>query len=309
MKRNVIVIAGPTASGKSNVAYNMAMRINGEIVNCDSVQLYKHMDIGSAKPNDEIMSVIPHHLFSIVDPDYDMSVADYQNRAFAVIDDILCRGHVPIVVGGTGLYINSLLYKMDFGGDKDDGTRRAELEAMAEENGKQYMYDYLSAIDPATAERIHPNNVRKVIRAIEAYELGDGIKPMDDLKKNTDYDFHFCVLNMDREWLYNRINARTDRMIEKGLISEVCMLRDMGYTADLPSMKSIGYKEVFEYLNNGSNDMDALIDLIKKDTRHYAKRQITWFKRYDDAHWLDITEGANASDIVNMAFDAFNGKK
>ena len=308
MKKNVIVIAGPTASGKSTIAYSMAMRINGEIVNCDSIQLYKYMDIGSAKPSEEMMAVIPHHLFSIVDPDYEMSVADYQKRAFACIDDILSRGRIPIVVGGTGLYINSLLYKMDFGGNKDDGTRRAELEALAQENGPQYMYDYLAAIDPESAERIHPNNTRKVIRAIEAYELGDGIKSMEELKKNTDYNFHFCVLNMDREWLYDRINTRTEKLIEKGLVSEVAMLRDMGFTADMASMKGIGYKEVLEYLDNGSDDMDALIDLIKKDTRHYAKRQLTWFKRYKDAVWLDIAEGTSVGDVVDIAFDAFNNK-
>lgn len=308
MKKNVIVIAGPTASGKSNIAYTMAMRINGEIVNCDSIQLYKSMDIGSAKPNEQMMAIIPHHMFSVVYPDYEMSVADYQKRAFACIDDILYRGRIPIVVGGTGLYINSLLYHMDFGGKKDDGTRRLELEKMAVENGNQYMYDYLSAIDPESAARIHPNNVRKVIRAIEAYELGDGIKSMDDLKKNTDYDFHLCVLNMDREWLYSRINERTDRMIERGLISEVSMLRSMGYSADLPSMKGIGYKQVYEYLESGSKDVDAMIETIKKDTRHYAKRQITWFKRYEDAAIIDISEGMGVGDIVDKIFDAFNGK-
>lgn len=308
MKKNVIVIAGPTASGKSSVAYYMAMRINGEIVNCDSIQLYKHMDIGSAKPSEEMMSVIPHHLFSIVDPDYEMSVADYQKRAFAAIDDILSRGKVPIVVGGTGLYINSILYKMDFGGTRDNGERRAELEELAKENGAAYMHDYLSAIDPESAARIHPNNVRKVIRAIEAYELGDGIKSMDELKKNKDYDFHFCVLNMDREWLYDRINQRTDKLIQQGLVSEVSMLRKMGYTADMPSMKGIGYKEVYEYLENSSEDIDAMIDQIKKDTRHYAKRQITWFKRYDDAVWLDIPKDSSIGDIVDMAFDAFNAQ-
>ena len=308
MNKNVIVIAGPTASGKSNVAYYMAMRLNGEIVNCDSIQLYKHMDIGSAKPSQEMMSAIPHHMFSIVNPDYEMTVADYQKRAFQCIDDIISRGKVPIVVGGTGLYINSLLYKMDFGGTKDDGTRRAELEKLAEENGADYMYSYLSAIDPESAERIHPNNVRKVIRAIEAYELGDGIKSMEELKKNKDYTFHFCVLNMDREYLYERINERTDQLIIKGLVSEVCMLRDMRYTAEMPAMKGIGYKEVFEYLENGSDDLDAMIDLIKKDTRHYAKRQITWFKRYEEAVWIDIPRDSSDDKIVNMIFNAFNNK-
>lgn len=302
-KGKVYVIAGPTASGKSSLAYFLAKRINGEIVNCDSIQLYKQMDIGSAKPSPEMMENVPHHLFSIVNPDYNMSVAKYQELAFACLDNILARGKTPIVVGGTGLYINSLLYKMDFAGKQDDGTRRAELEKMAEENGAEYMYSYLQGIDPESAERIHPNNVRKVIRAIEAFELGDGIKSLDECEKNSDYDFVFCALNMEREWLYEIINNRVLNLLSMGLINEVRALKNQGYTADMPSMKGIGYKEVFAYLD-GELDISALTEAIQKDTRRYAKRQMTWFKRYNDVNWIDVTKEASVADLVDAVIAA-----
>lgn len=295
----VYIIAGPTASGKSAVAFYLAKRIDGEIVNCDSIQLYKYMDIGSAKPSDRMMIEVPHHLFSIVKPDYDMSVATYQNIAFTCIDDIINRGKTPIVVGGTGLYINSLLYNMDFAGSRDDGTRRKELEQMAEKNGNEYMYQYLSAIDPESAERIHPNNLRKIIRAIEAFELGDGIKSLDELKYNNDYDFRFFALNMEREWLYRRINQRVVHLINEGLIDECQELIEMGYNADTPAMKGIGYKEVFGYLN-GEKTLDETINEIKRDTRRYAKRQLTWFRRYKDVNWIDIDKDASVGEVVDI---------
>ncbi|MBQ0040690.1 MAG: tRNA (adenosine(37)-N6)-dimethylallyltransferase MiaA [Clostridiales bacterium] len=304
-KGKVYVIAGPTASGKSAVAYYLAKRINGEIVNCDSIQLYKQMDIGSAKPSPEMMADVPHHLFSIVDPDFNMSVAKYQELAFACLDNILARGKTPIVVGGTGLYINSLLYKMDFAGNQDDGTRRAELEQMAEEMGSDYMYTYLQGIDPESAERIHPNNVRKVIRAIEAFELGDGIKSLDECEKNTDYDFVFCALNMEREWLYEIINNRVINLLNMGLIDEVKALKANGYTVDMPSMKGIGYKEVFAYLD-GELDADTLVEEIQKDTRRYAKRQMTWFKRYNDINWIDVPKEVSVGELVDKIIAAGN---
>ena len=296
--KTVYVIAGPTASGKSAVAFYLAKRIDGEIINCDSIQLYKYMDIGSAKPSDRMMIEVPHHLFGIVNPDYEMSVATYQKLAFACIDDILERGKTPIVVGGTGLYINALLYNMDFAGSRDDGTRRKELEQMAEENGNEYMHQYLSAIDPESAERIHPNNLRKVIRAIEAFELGDGIKSLDELKYNNNYDFRFFALNMEREWLYRRINQRVVHLVNEGLIDECKELVHMGYKADDPAMKGIGYKEVFGYLD-GEKSLEDTMNEIKRDTRRYAKRQLTWFRRYKDVNWIDIDKDANVGEIVD----------
>lgn len=301
--KTVYVIAGPTASGKSAVAYFLAKRVNGEIVNCDSIQLYKYMDIGSAKPSEEMMFKVPHHLFSVVMPDYNMTVATYQKLAFTCINDILARGKTPIVVGGTGLYINALLFNMDFAGEQDDGTRRAELEKMAEENGNDYMYQYLQAIDPESAERIHPNNLRKVIRAIEAFEVGDGIKSLDECKLNKDYDFKFYALSMEREWLYERINKRVYHLIEEGLIDEVKELQHMGYTADLQSMRGIGYKEVYQYLASDTMTLEDLIDLIQKNTRRYAKRQLTWFKRYSNVKWIEIPRSANVGEIVDTILE------
>ena len=296
--KTVYIIAGPTAVGKSDVAYYLAKRIGGEIVNCDSVQLYKYMDIGTAKPSEEEMAAVPHHLYGIVEPDYNMTVATYQKLALTTINNILSRGKTPIVTGGTGLYLNSILYDMNFAGVSNDGGRRAELEKMAEENGNEYMHNYLEAIDPVSAERIHPNNLRKVIRAIEAYETGEGIKPMDNCTLNSDYDFRFCVLNMDRAWLYSRINYRVDKLIKAGLVDEVDKLLAMGYGSDTPSMKSIGYKEIIAY-RNGEYDLDTAIEEIRKNTRHYAKRQLTWLRRYDNAEIIEIHNGESVGNLLD----------
>jgi tRNA dimethylallyltransferase len=189
----VYIIAGPTAVGKSLIAFYLAKRIGGEIVNCDSVQLYKYMDVGSAKPPEEEMKKIRHHLYSIVEPDYNMTVATYQKLAITVIDDILARGKTPIVCGGTGLYLNSILYDMSFAGSKGNAQRRQELEEMAESNGAEYMHQYLAALDPESASRIHPNNTRKIIRAIEAYEEGHGIGDLSELTLNPKYEFRLIA--------------------------------------------------------------------------------------------------------------------
>ena len=282
-KKTVYIISGPTAVGKSLIAFYLAKRINGEIINCDSVQLYKYMDIGSAKPSDHEMSVVKHHLYSIVEPDYNMTVATYQKLANAVIENVISRGKTPIVCGGTGLYLNSILYDMSFAGSKGDAARREELERMAEQNGSDYMYQYLNALDPESASRIHPNNTRKIIRAIEAYELGHGIKDLSECPLNPKYDFKFFVLTMERSWLYDRINKRVDKLINDGLVDEVSGLLQRGYDLSLPSMKGIGYKELIGYLK-GHYDLYDAIDEIKKNTRHYAKRQLTWLKRYDFAN-------------------------
>lgn len=292
----VYLITGPTATGKSSVAIELARKLNGEIINCDSVQIYRYLDIGSAKPSTQEMQTVKHHLFNVVEPDYNMTVATYQKLALACIDNIIDRGKTPIFCGGTGLYINAILYDMDFAGSIDDGSRRAELEKMADEYGNEYMHHYLAGIDPDSAERIHPNNVRKVIRAIEAFELGDGIKSLDECKLNPNYDFKFFALKMDREELYERINNRVDKLISRGLLNEVQSLVNRGY-ADTAAMKSIGYKELVEYIK-GDADLDTAIDNIKKNTRHYAKRQYTWFNRYEDVNWIDVSGDDTTDDIV-----------
>lgn len=299
----VYIISGPTAVGKSAVAIQLAKKLDGEIVNCDSVQLYKHMDIGSAKPSDAEINEVPHHLFSIVNPDYNMTVATYQKLALAVIDNILERGKTPIVVGGTGLYLNAILYDMDFAGKPEDSERRKELEAMAEKMGPEYMHAYLSGLNPETAERIHPNNIRKIVRAIESYELGEGIKPLSSCPLNTKYDFEFFALTMDREWLYNRINRRVIELIKAGLIDEVKTLLDMGYSLENSSMKSIGYKEIVAYLEGELEQAEA-IKLVMRNTRRYAKRQLTWLKRYDNVKWIEIHKNETIGSIIDRMLEA-----
>lgn len=304
-KGKVYIITGPTAVGKSMIAFYLAKRLNGEIINCDSVQLYKYLDIGSAKPSAEEMSKIPHHLYGIINPDYKMSAAKYQQLSRAVIDNVLSRGKTPIVVGGTGLYLNTLIYNMEFAGTlNDNGKRRRELEEMAEKMGAGYMYDYLSACDPVAAERIHPNNVRKVVRAIEAFESGSNVKSLDSLELNTDYDFHFFALNMEREWLYERINKRVIKLIKAGLIDEVKGLLAKGYKPEAPALRAIGYKEIISNINGELPLKDAIL-LVMKNSRRYAKRQITWFKRYGDmVNWVEIhkkeTVGAVIDEILKI---------
>lgn len=300
MKNNTVyIISGPTASGKSLIALALAKRIDGEIINCDSIQLYKYMDIGSAKPASGEMQTVKHHLYSIVEPDYNMTVAAYQKLALALIDDVLSRGKTPIVCGGTGLYLNSILYDMNFAGCRGDSSRRAELEEMALKNGGEYMHQYLKALDTESAERIHPNNIRKIIRAIEAYEQGTKIGSLADCPPNPKYNFKFFALTMDRERLYERINDRVQKLFEAGLVNEVRTLLSRGYTASIPAMKAIGYKEVISFLK-GECDLDTAADEIRKNTRHYAKRQLTWLKRYDNVKWLDVGNITSAEEAAEL---------
>ncbi|MBF1355578.1 MAG: tRNA (adenosine(37)-N6)-dimethylallyltransferase MiaA [Mogibacterium diversum] len=301
--KKVYIIGGPTAAGKSIVALYLAKRVKGEIVNCDSVQLYNYMDIGSAKPSQKDMKAIPHHLYGFVDPADDITVAQYQKLAFEKIDEILARGNTPIVVGGTGLYLNSLIYKMSFAAKPINLKRRDELEHLAEVRGNEYLFELLSAVDPDAAARIHPNNIRKIIRAIEAYELGSKLESMDKLEPNTKYDFKINIVNMEREWLYTRINRRVDKLMEEGLLKEVKHLLSMGYNSETPAMKGIGYKELLLYLD-GKATLEEAVNNIKTNTRHYAKRQLTWFKRYDNAHWIEIQKGQMVGNVVDEILEA-----
>lgn len=304
-KGKVYIITGPTAVGKSAIAFYLAKRLNGEIINCDSVQLYKFLDIGSAKPSTEEMSKVPHHLYSIINPNYKMTAAKYQQLSRAVIDNVLSRGKTPIVVGGTGLYLNTLIYNMEFAGRMDDdGKRRRELEDMAEAMGPQYMHEFLSALDPAAAERIHPNNTRKVVRAIEAFETGSRVHSLEDCELNTDYEFHFYGITMERDWLYERINKRVVKLVKAGLIDEVRGILAKGFAPDCPALRAIGYKEIISYIN-GEIDLKEAILLVMKNSRRYAKRQQTWFKRYDGMiNWVEIhkkeTVGAVIDEILKI---------
>ena len=289
--REVVLIAGPTAVGKTKYAIEYALENNGEIVSCDSMQIYKYMAIGTAKPTKEELSMVRHHLVDIIDPRDDFSVAQYSELAQKAINDIFSRGKVPIVSGGTGLYFNSIVYEMDFGNDTRDMEFRKSLEEIANEMGNKYLHDMLREKDPESANRIEPNNLRRVIRALESVMIADKkLKPFEEVKKkNVNYNTKLIGLCRDRANLYSRIEKRVDIMVEEGLIQEVSSLLENGFTSEHISMKGIGYKEVIAYLN-GEYNKDRAIELIKRNTRRYAKRQLTWFKRYDEMEWINLDE-------------------
>ena len=289
--RKIIVVAGPTAVGKTEYAIKIAEQFNGEIVSCDSMQLYKYMDIGSAKPTPEEQARAKHYLIDEIDPRDDFSVAIYQKMAKKYIEEIFAKGKTPIIAGGTGLYLNSLIYDMDFASPVHDDALREKYYQMAETEGNQAVYNILGEKAPDIAERIHPNNLKKVVRALETVE-SDGENIKDFAAVNTkckDYDCLMLCLNRDREELYDRINRRVDMLVDMGLLDEVKSLMDMGFTTDNIAMKGIGYKEIIDYFN-GEYDLDTALELVKRNTRRYAKRQITWFKRYDDMKWFNLSE-------------------
>lgn len=289
-KTRILVIAGPTASGKSALAMKLAESLEGEIISCDSMQVYRGMDIGSAKPTAEEQARIPHHLIDVADPMEEFSAAKYARMAREAIGDIAGRGKLPVVCGGTGLYLNGILYEMDFGDGPKDSRLRGALECRAEEEGGEALHRELAQRDPDAAARIHPNNVKKIIRALERLELGEErVQEFQDIRKeNPDIDPVLIGLTMDRSVLYGRIDRRVDEMMERGLLEEVRRLTASGLTAEDISMQGIGYKELIAFLS-GETALDEAVDQIKKNTRHYAKRQLTWFRRYPDMTWFDLT--------------------
>ena len=293
----IIIIAGPTASGKSSLAIEVAKKLNSQIVSSDSMQIYKHMDIGTAKITESEMQNIKHHMIDIVNPDEEYSVSDYANQAKAIIDNLHKENIIPIVCGGTGLYIDSLLYPLSLGA-KDDSIRQ-KLQKEYEEFGAEYMHDKLKAIDPKEAQKVHANNVKRVLRALEIYELtGKTKSEQEDRNKDLCYDTLLICLNPEREDLYQRINKRVDEMFEKGLVREVEDLVNDGYKFDLQSMQAIGYKEFQDYIS-GYKTLDEVKEEIKKGTRHYAKRQLTWFKRYDFCKFFDPSDKENILKTIN----------
>ncbi len=289
MKKQIIIIAGPTAVGKTEYAIETAKAINGEIVSADSMQLYKYMDIGSAKPSKEEMSQVKHYLVDEIDPREKFSVAQYQKLAKGAIREIFDKGKIPVVSGGTGLYINSLMYEMDFAAPPSDESLRKELEDAAKVKGVDYLHSMLTELDADAAARIHPNNVKKVIRAIEAARNGNKVKSFDQsMVPVADYNVLLAGLTRDRAELYERINNRVDILIEKGLIEEVSSLMQMGLGYNDISMKGIGYKEIICSLE-GKYPIEEAVELIKKNTRHYAKRQLTWLRRYENIKWFNLS--------------------
>ena len=289
MKNKLIIIAGPTAVGKTDLSINLAKKINGEIISADSMQIYKHMDIGSAKISKEEMNGVPHHLIDIIEPSVKFSASNFKDLAKEAADSILFKGKIPIIAGGTGLYINALTCNMDFTEAESDEEYRNYLDKLAEENGNEYIHEMLKHIDPLSYKEIHFNNRKRVIRALEVYKLTG--RPFSSFNAGEafydgNYDVKYYVLTMDREKLYNRINKRVDIMMEKGLVDECIKLKKMGYTSSIQSMQGIGYKEIFYYLE-GKISLAEAVELIKKGTRNYAKRQLTWFRRDPRAIFLD----------------------
>ena len=288
MKKPLVILTGPTAVGKTALSIRLAKEIGGEIISADSMQVYKGMDIGSAKIRPEEMQGVPHYLIDELDPDEEFHVVRFQQMAKTYLQQIWQRGHIPIIVGGTGFYIQALLYDIDFTENKNDDAYRQEMEQLAAEKGAEYLHQMLAELDPRSAQDIHANNVKRVIRALEFYhETGQKISEHNEKERQkiSPYNFAYFVLNDDRSRLYQRIDQRIDIMLEEGLVEEVKRLKVKGYTRDMVSMQGLGYKEILDYLA-GEISLDEAVYRIKRDTRHFAKRQITWFKRERDVIWL-----------------------
>lgn len=300
----LIAVAGPTASGKTDLAIKIANYIGGEIVNADSMQIYKYMNIGTAKPTNEEREMAVHHLVDFLEPDEDFSVADYTELAHKVIADIDSRGKIAVMSGGTGLYINSVINDITFGEMEFDNELREKLQKIAEEKGGEYLLEMLADFDAESAHRLHPNNIRRIIRAIEFYKLtGKPISEHQEETKLTESRYNSLMLCIDwnREALYDRINRRVDIMMDAGLVDEVKRLMDMGYTRELNSMKGIGYKEVMDYLD-GRTSFSETVDIIKQSSRRYAKRQLTWFRRDERIHYVHAD---NAFSEAKTLIDEF----
>lgn len=301
MKNKLIVIGGPTAVGKTSISVKLAKELNAEIISADSMQIYKFMDIGSAKVTKEEMHGIEHHMIDVVDPWENFSVAEYKENAERIIKDIISRGKTPIMVGGTGLYIDSIICNYTFTEVEKDEEYRTYLEALAKEKGNEYIFNKLVEVDAEAASKLHANNLKRVIRALEVYKLTG--KPfsqyqIDDKDKyQIPYDLDYYVLTMDRQLLYDRINKRVDIMLESGLLDEVRELLNMGCTSHMQSMKGIGYKELFYYLE-GKSTFDEAIDMIKQGSRNYAKRQLTWFRKDPRINWIDRDELQLEDEVI-----------
>lgn len=310
MKKPLIILTGPTAVGKTSLSIQLAKALNGEIISADSMQVYRHMDIGSAKVTAAEMEGVAHHLIDVLEPNEPFNVIRFQQMAKTAMTEIYDRGRLPIVVGGTGFYIQALLYDINFTENDDDGTIRQELERLGEEKGNEYLHAMLQDVDPEASLAIHANNRKRVIRAIEFYRLtGQPISRHneDEREKSSPYQFFYYVLNCDRTKLYERIDHRVDLMLKQGLVAEVEKLKAMGCTRDMVLMQGLGYKEILDYLD-GKCSLEDAVYVLKRDTRHFAKRQITWFKRERDVRWLNLEEfGFDQDTILNHILGEWHG--
>ncbi|EJQ98029.1 tRNA dimethylallyltransferase [Bacillus mycoides] len=297
-REKVAVIIGPTAVGKTKLSIDLAKALNGEIISGDSMQIYRTMDIGTAKVTTDEMDGIPHYMIDIKDPEDSFSVAEFQERVRKCIREITERGKLPIIVGGTGLYIQSVLFDYQFTDEAGDATYREQMEKLALERGVEYIHKKLQEVDPESAERIHANNVRRVIRALEIFHT-TGEKMSNQLEKQENellYDVSLIGLTMDREMLYDRINLRVNLMIEQGLLEEVKGLHERG-VRDCQSIQAIGYKEIYDYFENRVS-LEEAVSQLKTNSRRYAKRQLTWFRNKMDVAWFDVTDGEKTSEIL-----------
>jgi len=299
-KKKLVIITGPTAVGKTDLSVYLAKKLNGSIISADSIQVYKYMDIGSAKITPEEMQGIKHYLVDELYPDEEFNIYRFKTMAKAAMDEIYAEGKIPIIVGGTGFYIQSVVYDIEFEDDENNYEYREKLENLVKEKGNEYVHNMLKAVDPEAAEAIHMNNSKRVIRALEYYnQTGRKISEhnTEQREKSSPYDFKYFVLNRDRNVLYERIDKRVDIMIDDGLVSEVRGLLEMGYDRNLVSMQGLGYKEIAAYLE-GEISLEEAKYILKRDTRHFAKRQLTWFRRERDVIWMDYEKYDN--DIIRM---------
>lgn len=305
--KDLFILAGPTAVGKTDISIKLAQKLNGEIISADSMQIYKYMDIGSAKVKKEEMQNIPHHLIDIIEPNVNFNVSEYKKMAEKEIESIISKNKLPMLVGGTGLYINSLIYNYDFTEASTDYEYRQYLHNLAETEGKEYVHNLLKEVDIQSFNRLYPNDLKRVIRALEVYKLTG--KTISEFNLENDiydipYNIYYFVLTMNREKLYERINMRVDIMLQNGLIEEVKKLNEMGYSAEMQSMKGIGYKEILYYLDNKIS-LDEAIYSIKKGSRNYAKRQLTWFRKDKRVIWIDKDKFNEDNEIVDKIIDIF----
>ena len=313
MKQPLIILTGPTAVGKTKLSIALAKAVNGEIISADSMQVYKRMTIGTAKILPEEMQGVPHHLIDILEPEEEFNVVLFARLAKQAMEQCWKNGKIPILVGGTGFYIQAVLYDIDFTENDDDKSYREELERIAAEQGAEVLHEKLKLVDAKAAEEIHPNNVKRVIRALEFFEKSGGQKISEhneeQKQKESPYNFAYFVLNDDRDVVYDRINQRVDILLKQGLVDEVKALLSDGISPSAVSMQGLGYKEIVAYLQ-GECTLEEAVYILKRDTRHFAKRQITWFKREEDVIWLNRPEfHQSEEEILTQMLEVIDKKE
>lgn len=311
MKKDLFILAGPTAVGKTDISINLAKKLNGEIISADSMQIYKYMDIGSAKIMEDEKQGIKHYTIDFVHPSKPFTVVDFKEEATKAIDIITKHNNLPMVVGGTGFYIDSLIFNFDFAHTHKDESYREYLKELANEKGNEYVHLLLKDVDEESYNKLYPNDLKRVIRALEVYKTtGKTISEFTSQQDryNIPYNVYYFVLTMDRAKLYERINKRVDIMMERGLIDEVKKLKNMGLTSTMQSMKGIGYKEILYYLD-GKISLEEAVEMIKKGSRHYAKRQLTWFRKDERVIWINKDNYSNDDEVALDILNKFNNLK